>query len=265
MHTSFNFFKVLFIILIFIGCQKQDSVLEQPTSQSFDGSEGRSITIKQAEQYIDNYARQHEGDESMFVKSHFFGRDIIETLLKNPDAVGIRIHYALDKSDKPKLLLYAAAKDMKNLKTAENKNKDAVNDSDDCPNHCPIENDLGTVNNFASLHIAKRGRLNTKIGGFITKEVSKDWINRYIKNKESKGKPFVQSSFYGRKIIQKLLSTKGAIGIRMYYGLTLQGGQKLVLTAEDAQGKILRKDRSYKKAEGSGVVNASEDCPESCP
>ncbi len=108
----------------------------------FRGNEGTAMDEKVVKKWI----QQHE--DHHVTKAHFFGREIIEKILRQPDCVGIRIYYALDDEGQKQLILVGADEKGNNLwpSTKTNRKKGMMGDGDGnvagdrsapCPPNCP--------------------------------------------------------------------------------------------------------------------------------
>jgi len=84
----------------------------------------------------------------------------------------------------------------------------------------------------------------------------------------------VMSEFFGIDKIQELLSQPGASGLRIYYGLDVDGDgkrdKKFVLTATDSQGEDIlpTAERSLEKdaaTKNTGILVTDIKCPFDCP
>ena len=104
---------------------------------AFDGTEGAMISESDARQFMSNYNSGPCITWNQGVKGHFFGKDIIEELLNQQGAKGIRIYYGSKEQDgkplEPQLILVAADANQDDILNA-NKIADA---SRPCPIFCP--------------------------------------------------------------------------------------------------------------------------------
>ncbi len=101
---------------------------------SFDGTEGGSITLQTGAALTAEYRRQNPGA----TKGHFFGKDILQDLLDQQGAMGIRMYYGLDGDGNKELVLVAADANEDDL-------TDLVADlSMPCPNICGTANALNS-------------------------------------------------------------------------------------------------------------------------
>lgn len=75
----------------------------------FNGSEGGEIALSQASDWTANY--REKITDSSEVKAHFFGREILQKILDQPEAIGIRMYYALDDTGMKQLVLVGADKE----------------------------------------------------------------------------------------------------------------------------------------------------------
>lgn len=72
---------------------------------SFDGTEGAEESRSKAETWTAAYRTANPGETI----AHFFGRDILEDILKQNNCKGIRIYYGLNNGTKKLLLVGADA------------------------------------------------------------------------------------------------------------------------------------------------------------
>lgn len=111
---------------------------------TFNGSESGPIPLPTAKQWTANYRKTiSEGD----TLAHYFGGQIIQRLLDQDKAVGIRAYYAIDDKGKKQLLLVGVDENGENLLPLEGAAaKSAAADADDpiivdyskpCPSYCP--------------------------------------------------------------------------------------------------------------------------------
>ena len=102
----------------------------------------------------------------------------------------------------------------------------------------------------------------------LTKNYRVDQLER------KKHKDPVMSQFFGIDKLNELLSQEGAIGLRIYYGLDVDGDGKVdkhfVLTATDADGEDIlpTAERSLEKdaaTKNTGILVTDIKCPFDCP
>jgi hypothetical protein len=68
----------------------------------YDGSDSGPIDLATAQTWIQNFTSKIPPTE---VRSHYFGRWIIDKILRQQDCCGLQIYYALDDSGAKQLLL----------------------------------------------------------------------------------------------------------------------------------------------------------------
>jgi hypothetical protein len=78
---------------------------------TFTGKESEPIALETAKTWTANYRQKNPGQR----EGHFFGHEIIEQILAEKGAVGIRIYYALDEKGEKQLLLVGTDKNGENL------------------------------------------------------------------------------------------------------------------------------------------------------
>ena len=91
--------------------------------------------------------------------------------------------------------------------------------------------------------------------------------NRFLEKEKKNGKENpVRAQFYGKKMIEEMLSRKGAMGIRIYFGENEDGNPNLVLVPADAKGKNLVKDTTGLKdmPDHADYGSNGPECPQHC-
>lgn len=102
---------------------------------TFNGTEGAPIPLETASEWTANYRNSHPGETI----AHFFGRDILEAILAQPECVGIRMYYALDDEGKKQLVLVGAKENRDDQVTG------IIADlSWPCPDGCSSNNSLNS-------------------------------------------------------------------------------------------------------------------------
>lgn len=111
-------------------------------------NDGKPIGNDKVERMLKKYNDHHKDPEE--IRAEFFGRDVIEEILKQKDCVGIRVYYAYDdtaggdlKKEK-RLLLVGAREDGSNIWSINSGGKDGnggggtvADDGKICPPYCP--------------------------------------------------------------------------------------------------------------------------------
>lgn len=101
---------------------------------AFNGTEGEIISQEDAEALTSNFRSEFSGQ----TQGVFFGKEVLDTLLTQDGAIGIRGYFGLDESGKMTLVLAAA-------KTNEDDILDNVADQGvPCPNRCGSPNFLNS-------------------------------------------------------------------------------------------------------------------------
>ena len=88
------------------------------------------------------------------------------------------------------------------------------------------------------------------------------WRSNYesYERKYGSNKNLIRAHFYGRELINELLETKDAVGIRIYYGLNDDGEKELLLYAVDKNGK----DIVQKISPQVNILDFGWRCPPYC-
>lgn len=103
---------------------------------SFTGNENHNISLTEASALTANF---RSGKPIGTVIGHFYGKQAIQNILNQEDCVGIRIYYAQDLNNNPKLVIVgvkANQDDIHNGLLAEFGNP--------CPNMCGTINPLNS-------------------------------------------------------------------------------------------------------------------------
>lgn len=103
-------------------------------------------------------------------------------------------------------------------------------------------------------------------GSKMTQAFRIDQIDR------KKHKDFLICSFYGEKKLRKLLDNPEAIGLRIYYGLDIDGDgkrdKKFVIVAVDEDGNDILPSAQQgfeKDTPQDDILDGGVDCPYDCP
>jgi hypothetical protein len=105
---------------------------------SFNGKEGNPIPLGQAVKWVHAYQRINPN----LPKAYFFGRDILERLLKEEGCMGIRIYMGEDDKGELHPVLVGCRADQSNIlpksmtTAGEEEEPIVVNDSAKCPPEC---------------------------------------------------------------------------------------------------------------------------------
>jgi len=100
---------------------------------AFDGSEAEEFPLATAAEWTKNYRDAHPDG----LKAHFFGKDILNDILAQPNCVGIRVYYALDRDGVQQMIMVGADAN-------ENDLYDGIiaEVSRPCPPYCPTGSPL---------------------------------------------------------------------------------------------------------------------------
>ncbi|MBK7128316.1 MAG: hypothetical protein IPM74_12195 [Crocinitomicaceae bacterium] len=101
---------------------------------AFNGTEGDPITIAQGAALTANFRAAYP----MQIKARFFGRELLEDILRQTNAKGIRFYFGLSTNNELELVICAADQN-------ENDILGIVGDlSVPCPTRCGIRNSLNS-------------------------------------------------------------------------------------------------------------------------
>lgn len=103
---------------------------------SFNGGEGRAIDPNKAGEWTKSFREAHAGE----IGAHFFGRDILMSILNQQGCQGIRFYYGTDGSA-PQLLAVGADGDENDQLGG---NRIVADESICCPTNCSHPNILNS-------------------------------------------------------------------------------------------------------------------------
>ena len=81
--------------------------MEEKCKPVITGREGGPIELEKAASWTENYRRKNPGETI----SHFFGKEILENILKQEGCLGIRFYYAHDHEGRRHLVIAGAMSD----------------------------------------------------------------------------------------------------------------------------------------------------------
>lgn len=118
--------------------------MAQPTNPRYDGADGGRIDLNTAKQWAKNFRdSQSKPDE---VRSHYFGRDVIDQILQQLGCSGIRIYYVRNDKNEKELLILGVDSSGSNmlppLSVAGPGDNSIADMSFPCPPVCPQGSDL---------------------------------------------------------------------------------------------------------------------------
>lgn len=101
---------------------------------------------------------------------------------------------------------------------------------------------------------------NGREGKPITLGIAKKWTKNYRDANPGKTKAI----FYGKENLQALLDEPGAMGIRVYFAVDDNGGNRLVLvSAAEDESNILPNEEGV--GGGGTILDDGKNCPPDCP
>jgi hypothetical protein len=72
---------------------------------SFDGNEGKKVTLQEAAEWTANYRKSVQSGQTI---AHFIGKNKLNELLEQENCVGVRIYYGLDENSEKNLVFVGA-------------------------------------------------------------------------------------------------------------------------------------------------------------
>ncbi len=175
----------------------------------FTGEENHSITKAEALAFLRNF-KKHFGDESE--TGCFFDAQVVQAILDQPEAVGMRYYYGVDDLNQTQLILVGADTRRRDLLNGEPVKKAVID---------PPLTEKGIYDAAAVEH-----RISTDEAAEMTA--------RYRENLLP-GQP--KGGFFGKKAIQRLLVQPDCIGLRFFYGAANDGARVIVILCVDKNGE----------------------------
>jgi len=89
------------------------------------------------------WMKKYEDKNPKAIKAYFFGDDIIRKIIDNPEAVGMRVYFALGDDDQMQLVLIGAREDGSNIwpddvgKDGSTTTASVGDNGMSCPPYCP--------------------------------------------------------------------------------------------------------------------------------
>lgn len=112
------------------------------STPKYNGSDGDRIDLVTARKWAQNYRNA----DPTGIRSHYFGRDVLDQILMQPGCTGIRVYYALDDNNERKLLIAGVDNKGNSLLPAypviTPGDFSILEFSLPCPPFCPPANDL---------------------------------------------------------------------------------------------------------------------------
>lgn len=103
---------------------------------SFDGNEGKKVTLQEAAEWTANYRKSVQSGETI---AHFIGKNKLIELLEQENCLGVRIYYGLDENGEKNLVFVGADEDENDLV-----NGVILEYTIKCPPTCSVKNPLNS-------------------------------------------------------------------------------------------------------------------------
>ncbi|UQA59855.1 hypothetical protein [Polyangium aurulentum] len=261
--------RICFLVAAVGGCTKvttpdieedtPEAASPAPVASPFHRAVGAAIPSEITLQWVEAYQRRHPSE----VRSHFFGRDVLELLLSLPDCEGISLQRGLNDAGEAVLVLVPLDREGRRL--PGDASLDAAHSATGffsvdagmvCPPFCPKDEPSD-----ASL-------LNRTVGAPISGTTALRWVDAYQKRYPRE----VRSHFFGRDAFEALLSRPGCEGVSMQRAIDDKDRQTLVLVPLDRKGELLPDDEALtagfvdqEPEAGFFTVDTGMTCPPSCP
>ncbi len=115
-----------------------------PTNPNYDGTDGGRIDLTTARQWAKNFRDAHPNPAE--VRSHYYGRDTLDSILAQKGCTGIRVYYAINGNKEKELLVVGVDNQGNNMLPASDVvlpgDISIMDNSYPCPPFCPPGGDL---------------------------------------------------------------------------------------------------------------------------
>jgi len=178
------------------------------TKKKFTGRENHSVTILESIDFITNYRAHPTLGRNT---SCYFDRRAIESLIEQPDAVGLRYYYGLTDDNRKVLVLVGADAERQDLINGEPLQLSVFNPAfDENGEYDPAQIDHGIA-------LEDAARLTATY--------------RDLKSPEQP-----KGGFFGKQALQQLLAQEDCVGVRFHFGAKADGKAVMVLAGIDKFG-----------------------------
>jgi hypothetical protein len=99
----------------------------------FTGDEGEEISLVTASEWTANYRTENPGE----IKAYFYGNIILQAILDQEEAVGMRIYYAIDDNGVKQMVLVGVDSNGNDLTSGIVADRGAP-----CPTYCDADSPL---------------------------------------------------------------------------------------------------------------------------
>lgn len=234
---------VLFVFTLF-QCESDQSEIATTTDIVLDGTQGAYISDAEATSWLNSYKTSNP-DKDQY---HFFSAEMFNTLLRVPEVAGIQFYLARLSDNSETIVITGVKTDGKSL-LFSNITAEAMVEV----YHKPVAFEIGKGETLTG----KYAKLTTLDNHLAIKA-----IHRYRDEDPTRLRGF----YWGRQIIEELLSTKGAEGISFSFALNGKNELEPVLIAIDATATIRSNSgNNTRTEEETTYVDTSLPCPTDCP
>ena len=196
-------------------------------AKKFTGDENHAITAAEALTFIKQF-REHYGPEA--APGVFFDKQVVQAILNQPEAVGMRYYYGTDMFGETRLVLVGTDANRNDLLEGE-----------------PVKASV--------LHppLTARGVYNQAgVSHEISLNEAAELTARYQETLEG-GQP--KGGFFGKKAIEELLNYPECVGLRCFFGANKEGTRVMMALCVDKFGV----DMFY-----GPMLDLSKPCPPIC-
>lgn len=216
----------------------------------FTGTEDHSISLKDASRLTKRF-RDTMPPET--VKGGYFGRMIFEEILAQEGCVGIRCYFASFDNGAPTVVLVGVERTGNDLWEGV-----LGEDTLPCPPYCP---EFNLLNSDPSERAAMPKRTVRVLTGKENHRVTLAEASRLTRNfREGLDPAGIKGGYFGRNIIEAILSQPGCAGIRMYFAITDEWTPTLVLVGVLPNGNDM-----FEGVLGEDTLPCPPYCPEANP
>jgi hypothetical protein len=126
-EVEFHINRRDFLFLVKFLTQSVSTLNPLSTMAMFTGNEGEPISLATASEWTANYRDEYPGE----IRAHYYGSSILQDIIDQENAVGIRFYYAIDDLGVKQLVLVGVDADGKDITSGI-----VADRGSPCPTYC---------------------------------------------------------------------------------------------------------------------------------
>ncbi len=244
-----NLFTAALLLAAIVACQNDQSQLS-PTKNLTVSDIGKLVSASEAFSQAASY--QQADPAGIFAVA--YSRTVIESVLNQPGAIGIRLYYVNDATGNRSLSLIGIDKNLNNISTLHQPNaRDtdagglAASSGMPCPQHCTSTSRTSLPTD--SVTIKNKGNL-------IGMGLMREQVNAYATRNPTGSRAIA----FGRQVLTDVLTQKDCVGLRFYFTNTAETTRNLIFVGINDQSDDIRATAKSPGYVGGNGKPCAEDC-----